>query len=185
MIHQTRCTTECKVLVILDNHESHIFLCTIDEAKANGIVLLIIPPHTSHRLQPLDKTVFGPFKASYNLAMDVGWGAIQAKQSQFMTFPVWSMKPSFQQCQHEISNPDFSRLIFILIIATFTLLQISLPLSWQIMKFLMLMHWRLPTYHHNQSPPIQPKAVLNHPKWAVFNQEIPLFFLMRVIMTLI
>ena len=35
--------------------------------------MLTIPPHTSHRLQPLDKkTVFGPFKSSYNRSMD-GW----------------------------------------------------------------------------------------------------------------
>jgi hypothetical protein len=42
----------------------------IDIAKENGIVMLTIPPHTSHRLQPLDKSVFGPFKAAYNRPMD-------------------------------------------------------------------------------------------------------------------
>ena len=32
--------------------------------------MLTIRPKTSHRLQPLDVSVFGPFKRSYNKAMD-------------------------------------------------------------------------------------------------------------------
>ena len=32
--------------------------------------MLTIPSKTSHRLQPLDVSVFGPFKRSYNKAMD-------------------------------------------------------------------------------------------------------------------
>ena len=56
--------------MILDNHESHISLAAIDKARKRGIVLLTIPPKTSHKLQPLDKSVFSPFKASYNRAAD-------------------------------------------------------------------------------------------------------------------
>lgn len=72
IIKNTRCSPDHKILLIMDNHESHISLKVIDTAKANGIVLLTIPPHTSHRLQPLDRSVYGPFKAAYNRAMD-GW----------------------------------------------------------------------------------------------------------------
>ena len=61
---------ENKILVLLDNHETHISLSVIDKACEKGIVLLTIPPKTSHKLQPLDKTVFGSFKSSYNRAMD-------------------------------------------------------------------------------------------------------------------
>ena len=64
------CGPKHKILLILDNHESHISLDVIDKAKSAGIVMLTIPPHTSHQLQPLDKSVFGPFKASYCRAMD-------------------------------------------------------------------------------------------------------------------
>ena len=39
-------------------------------ARENEIVLLTIPPHTSHRLQPLDKAVCGSFKLYYNRAMN-------------------------------------------------------------------------------------------------------------------
>ena len=61
---------ENKILVLLDNHETHISLSVIDKACEKGIVLLTIPPKTSHKLQPLDKTVFDSFKSSYNRAMD-------------------------------------------------------------------------------------------------------------------
>ena len=72
IIRNTRCSPDHRILLIMDNHESHISLKAIDTAKANGIVLLTIPPHTSHRLQPLDRSVYGPFKGAYNRAMD-GW----------------------------------------------------------------------------------------------------------------
>ncbi|XP_072392504.1 uncharacterized protein [Diabrotica undecimpunctata] len=55
-----------KVLLILGNHESHIAVSVIDLAKENNIVLLTLPPHTSHRTQRLDWTVFGPYKTYYN-----------------------------------------------------------------------------------------------------------------------
>ncbi|XP_063594808.1 uncharacterized protein LOC134771775 [Penaeus indicus] len=71
-IQHTRCTKERKVLLVLDNVESHITITSIDLARENGVVLLTLPPHTSHRLQPLDRAVYGPFKKAYNIAMD-GW----------------------------------------------------------------------------------------------------------------
>ncbi|CAM1295476.1 Uncharacterised protein r2_g465 [Pycnogonum litorale] len=70
IIRNTRCTKERKILLILDNHESHVSVAAIDLAKDNGIVMLTIPPHTSHRLQPLDRCVYGPFKSTYCRAMD-------------------------------------------------------------------------------------------------------------------
>lgn len=55
-----------KVLLIMDNHVAHISIDAIDLAKENGIVLFTLPPHTSHKIQPLDKTVYGPLKSYYN-----------------------------------------------------------------------------------------------------------------------
>ncbi|XP_041968550.1 jerky protein homolog-like [Aricia agestis] len=43
-----------KVLLVLDNHSSHVHINTLDYCKNNGIVLLSFPPHCSHKLQPLD-----------------------------------------------------------------------------------------------------------------------------------
>ena len=69
-IRHTRYSKENKVLLILDNHEAHISLAAIDLAKENGVVLLTMPPHTSHRLQPLDVCCFKPFKMVYAQAME-------------------------------------------------------------------------------------------------------------------
>lgn len=55
-------SAENPVLLLLDNHESHLDVEIIDFAKKNGIIMLSFPPHCSHQLQPLDKSVFGPFK---------------------------------------------------------------------------------------------------------------------------
>ena len=60
------------MLLILDNLKAHISLKAVEIAKSNSIVLLTLPPHTSHRMQPLDVTVYGPFKTKYSRAPD-GW----------------------------------------------------------------------------------------------------------------
>jgi hypothetical protein len=38
--------------------------------KNNGIILLSFPTHTTHHLQPLDISVFGPFKKYYFATVD-------------------------------------------------------------------------------------------------------------------
>lgn len=65
MEHFVKCVRPSKqkpVLLLLDNHESHLAVRTLNFAKENGVVMLSFPPHCSHRLQPLDRTVYGPFK---------------------------------------------------------------------------------------------------------------------------
>ena len=53
------------VLLILDNHSSHISLEAVIFARNNFIHLLSIPPHSSHKVQPLDKCFFKPLKDFY------------------------------------------------------------------------------------------------------------------------
>ena len=64
------CTHEKPCLHILDNHESHICIKELDCAKENGILTLLFPPHSTHRLQPLDRSLYGPFKKYFNTAAD-------------------------------------------------------------------------------------------------------------------
>ena len=59
-------------LLILDGHGSHMAVQTIEEANNLGIDLLTLPAHTTHRLQPLDVSVFGPFKNYFRLER-VAW----------------------------------------------------------------------------------------------------------------
>ncbi|KAE9542285.1 hypothetical protein AGLY_003412 [Aphis glycines] len=59
------CSPSSPVLLILDNHISHLSINVIDFCKENGIVLLSFPPHTTNHLQPLDVSVYVPFKTFY------------------------------------------------------------------------------------------------------------------------
>lgn len=52
-------------LVIMDNHKSHLSLEVASIARENGISIVTFPPHCSHRMQPLDVSVYGPLKAYY------------------------------------------------------------------------------------------------------------------------
>uniref|UniRef100_A0A336M0E1 CSON006862 protein n=1 Tax=Culicoides sonorensis TaxID=179676 RepID=A0A336M0E1_CULSO len=65
---QTNCSKDNKVLLLLDNHESHCSIQAIECARELGIVLLTFPPHTSHKIQPLDVSVYGPFKTKFKIA---------------------------------------------------------------------------------------------------------------------
>ena len=67
-IKSIKCSNEHPVLLILDNHDTHISIETVDLATNNGVVKFTLPPHCSLKLQPLDRSVNGPFKAFYNQA---------------------------------------------------------------------------------------------------------------------
>ena len=62
-IHEkTGSSVENKILVIMDNAECHMNIHVVEYAIKHGIVLVTLPPHTTAKLQPLDVSVFGPFK---------------------------------------------------------------------------------------------------------------------------
>ncbi len=75
------------ILLLLDNHHSHISLEAIEYAKANHITLLSFPPHCSHELQPLDKSVNGPFKTYINQASD-SWMREKENAGKSMTIHI-------------------------------------------------------------------------------------------------
>ncbi|CAB3250214.1 unnamed protein product [Arctia plantaginis] len=61
-IKHTKPTPEDPVLLLLDNHQSHVDIDVVEKAKANSVIMLSFPPHCTHNLQPLDVGVNGPFK---------------------------------------------------------------------------------------------------------------------------
>lgn len=69
-IYHAKPNKEQYVLLILDNHESHMSIEAIDLCRDSGIILLTFPPHTSNKLQPLDLTIVGPLKGYYNEEVD-------------------------------------------------------------------------------------------------------------------
>ena len=56
-------------LLIIDGHESHCSVDFQDLCKEKNIVLLCMPPHSSHLLQPLDVACFSPLKRKYGDAV--------------------------------------------------------------------------------------------------------------------
>ena len=57
-------------LLIVDGHSSHVNLPFIEYADTNRILLAVFPPHSTHRLQPLDIGLFSPLATYYSQAID-------------------------------------------------------------------------------------------------------------------
>ena len=55
-------------VLILDGHGLHKELKVILYPREHYIHMISLPPHTTHKLQPLDRTIMRPFKAAYNEA---------------------------------------------------------------------------------------------------------------------
>ena len=79
--------TTQKRLLIVDGHSSHVNMAFVDWADQHGIILLILPPHTTHRLQPLDVGLFQPLSTYYsieiNKLMDESMGTIGMSKGLF------------------------------------------------------------------------------------------------------
>ena len=52
-------------LLIVDGHSSHESLNTITYCQEHKIILLVLPSHCMHALQPLDVVLFSPLKQSW------------------------------------------------------------------------------------------------------------------------
>lgn len=65
-IDHVRPTAEKKALLILDGHSSHKSYHALELAKKKSVVLLCLPAHCTHHLQPLDVGFFGPLHKYYN-----------------------------------------------------------------------------------------------------------------------
>jgi len=68
-----------KRLLIVDGHSSHVNMGLVTLADDLRILLFILPPHTTHRLQPLDVGLFSPLSQAYSKRLDaythggLGW----------------------------------------------------------------------------------------------------------------
>jgi hypothetical protein len=57
-------------LLIVDGHNSHVNMRFINYCDQNRIILAILSPHSTHRLQPLDVSVFRPLADYYSQEID-------------------------------------------------------------------------------------------------------------------
>lgn len=78
-------------LLILDGHSSHCTLNFLVWCQSNRILVAVFPPHSTHRLQPLDVSLFRPLTTNYSTSLDTHSRRSQAlvsftKQDSFKTF---------------------------------------------------------------------------------------------------
>jgi hypothetical protein len=57
-------------LLIVDGHSSHVNMEFINYADHHRIIILILPPHSTHRLQPLDVGIFQNLSTAYSVELD-------------------------------------------------------------------------------------------------------------------
>jgi hypothetical protein len=53
-------------LLIVNGHLSHVNIAFIEFAITHKILFLVLPPYTTHRLQLLNVSIFGPLAQAYS-----------------------------------------------------------------------------------------------------------------------
>jgi hypothetical protein len=66
---RAKANEEQQRLLICDGHDSRISESFISHCMQNCISIPILPPHTSHVLQPLDVAIFEPFQKRLTTAL--------------------------------------------------------------------------------------------------------------------
>jgi hypothetical protein len=64
-------SSDCRHLLILDGHGSHVTTDVVKTARSMGLDLLTLWSYISHAMQPLDVFCFRPFKQAFHLLRDV------------------------------------------------------------------------------------------------------------------
>ncbi|XP_055634209.1 uncharacterized protein LOC129774489 [Toxorhynchites rutilus septentrionalis] len=120
-------TKENPALLIIDGNSSHTKnLAFAERARANFVTVLVLPPHCSNKIQPLDVAFMGPFKSYYaaasenfmrqNPARTIGlYDVCELMGTAFLKAASGSVTTSdFRKCgiwpynRHVFSNDDFA-----------------------------------------------------------------------------
>lgn len=92
----------------MDGHSSHVNIRFINYCDEHGILLGILPPHSTHRLQPLDVGIFSPLSTAYSKQID---HLIQSSQG-FSRVTKRSFWPMFRTAWKSALSFDNIRLVF-------------------------------------------------------------------------
>ena len=69
--HFTRISRRGKYrMLLLDGYDSHLTYSALKFCEQQKVVIVLLPPHTSHFLQPLDVSVFQQWKHHHSQALD-------------------------------------------------------------------------------------------------------------------
>ena len=82
-------------LLLVDGHSSHVNMKFINTCDQLRILLLILPPHSTHRLQPLDVSLFAPLASYYTtnlnhlLSNSLGMVSMTKRAFWSIFLPAW------------------------------------------------------------------------------------------------
>jgi DDE superfamily endonuclease len=86
-------------LLIVDGHSSHVNLAFLEACANEKIIVLILPPHTTHDLQPLDVGLFSPLSQSYSSQlhklMAESMGLVSITKSRFWPLFKYAWESAF------------------------------------------------------------------------------------------
>jgi hypothetical protein len=90
----------CRLLIV-DGHSSHVNMKFINLADELRIIILILPPHSTHRLQPLDVSLFAPLATFYtnglNTLMFNSLGIVSMSKKTFWNVFLLAWKQAFSE----------------------------------------------------------------------------------------
>ena len=146
-------------LLIVDGHSSHVNMAFIELADCLRIILVILPPHSTHRLQPLDKSLFAPLARYYTnglnslLADSLGMISM-SKRAFFKVFwPAWQQAFSVQNIKSGFRKTGIWPMNAALVIDEITIPQappvteqeIKTPLTCRTARHVQCIYTRAPT----------------------------------------
>jgi hypothetical protein len=97
-------------LLLMDGHGSHLNLKFIDYCDSNRIILGIFPPHSTHRLQPLDVGIFSPLATAYSNELDrliqssYGFCSLSKRNFWKMFNPAWKQALTYENIRSAFSS---------------------------------------------------------------------------------
>lgn len=86
-------------LLITDGHSSHVNMDFLEWCDQHRIIIAVFPPHSTHRLQPLDVSLFSPLSTAYSNQL-IQWtaktqGLISLSKREFWTLFWHAFQTSF------------------------------------------------------------------------------------------
>ena len=97
---------EKPILLLFDGHGSHLTYKTVKTALDNEIIILCLPPNTSHALQPLDVGVFANAKKSWRLILKQWYRETRLQKVSKPVFP-HLLKQLFEALQKDHAVKGF------------------------------------------------------------------------------
>ena len=82
-------------LLFVDGHSSHINMRFLNWCEKNRVLVAVYPPHSTHRLQPLDLALFSPLANYYQQELDIwiyetqGLSGMSKRRFWSLFWPAW------------------------------------------------------------------------------------------------